>query len=450
MSIQLRKSAAIVLAAGKGTRMHSSLPKVLHPVGGLPMIGHVLHTAQSLSPESIQVVVGHQAEKVEAYLPVGINTVSQEQQLGTGHAVAQVKPALAQDTYDDIYILYGDTPLLRPHILAQMQQQRVVGAEVVVLGFEADVPGAYGRLILGEGGILEAIVEEKEATEAQKSIHTCNSGVMCVSGALLFQLVDKIGNDNAKGEYYLTDIVALARAMQKQCKVVLCDEDDVLGVNSRGELATAERVFQNRKRREALEKGVTMIAPETVYFAYDTNIAADVYIEPNVFFGPGVQVATGCVIKAFSHLEKCTLAAGVTIGPFARLRPGTHLEEGARIGNFVEIKNTHVGPDAKINHLSYIGDATVGAQANIGAGTITCNYDGQRKHKTTIAEGAFIGSNAALVAPVTVGQGSYVGSGSVITQDVPENSLAIARERQVTKVGRAAEIRARLQQITAE
>jgi bifunctional UDP-N-acetylglucosamine pyrophosphorylase / glucosamine-1-phosphate N-acetyltransferase len=450
MSPHSRKTAVVILAAGQGTRMCSGLPKVLHKIGGLPMIGHVIRTAQGLSPESINVIVGHQAEMVTRYVSSAApqsNMILQEQTLGTGHAVQQTKSVLSGKTYDDIFVLYGDTPLIPAEILQEMQHRRMTGADVVVLGFEAQDPRGYGRLVLGENNTVDAIVEAKDATEDQKRIKICNSGVMCIRGDILFELVDQIKNNNAKGEYYLTDIIALARETHKRCDVVLCAESDVLGVNSREELAVAETIFQNRKRQEALKAGVTMLSPETVYFSHDTHIAPDVLIEPNVFFGIGVYLESGVTIKAFSHLEGCSVAKDSVIGPFARLRPGTLIDENVKIGNFVEVKNTHLAKGAKVNHLSYIGDATVGEDVNIGAGTITCNYDGYKKHKTIIEDNAFIGSNSSLVAPVTIGKGSYVGSGSVVTEDIPEDSLAIARARQVNKVGRASVIRECLKQL---
>lgn len=453
MSKKLRKTGVIILAAGKGTRMQSQLPKVLHSVGGLPMVGHVLQTAATIQPEKILLVVGHGAaavEKASKSINKNCQSVLQEHQYGTGHAVKETQQIISdtKTVFDDIFVLYGDTPLLPPEILTQMQAKRSNGADIVVLGFNAAIPGGYGRLVLGENNTdVEAIVEAKDATPAQLDIKICNSGVMCINGAILYDLVEKIDNKNAKGEYYLTDIIELARRDNKKCQVVICQEDDVLGVNSRKELAHAEAIFQQRRRSTLLESGVTMIDPQTVYLSHDTQIAPDVRIEPNVFFGVNVRVEAGSIIKGFSHLEGCHLGENTIIGPFARLRPGTLLAEGAKVGNFVEIKNADIAAYAKINHLSYIGDATIGTEANIGAGTITCNYDGFSKHKTTIGARAFIGSNSSLVAPVTIGTDSYIGSGSVITNDVSENSLALSRTKQVVKIGRATEIRNRLLQL---
>lgn len=440
--------AAIILAAGKGTRMKSPRHKVLHPLGGRPMLGHLLASLEPFSPARQVVVVGAGRDQIEAYLGKRAETVVQEPQLGTGHAVLQAKEALA-DFSGDVLILYGDVPLIRPETFAAMvDARRKPGPSgkapaVVTLGFRAADPGAYGRLKLADNGSLEKIVEFKDANEAERQIDLCNSGVMAVDGAVLFDLLDAVGNDNAKGEYYLTDIVGLAQARGLDCVVVTGDEEEVMGVNSQSELAVAEAVFQRRARAEAMAGGATMIDPDTVYFSFDTVIGQGVLIEPHVWFGPGVSVGDGSVIHGFSHIEGAVIGAGGKIGPFARLRPGTELGEGVKVGNFVETKKSVIEAGAKVNHLSYIGDAHVGAKANVGAGTITCNYDGFSKYRTDIGAGAFIGSNTALVAPVSVGDGAIVGAGSVVTRDVTSDALAVTRADQREIGGWAARFRAR-------
>jgi len=445
-----RPAAAVILAAGKGTRMKSSLPKPLHEVGGRSLLGHAMAYAESLSPERVAVVVGHGGEAVaeaaRAIRPDAAIAV-QEPQLGTAHAVLAARPALERFA-GDIFVLYADTPFIRPETLAKMSEERAKGAAIVVLGFEAADPAGYGRLVV-EHGQLEAIVEEKDATAAEKAIRLCNSGVMCIDGAQALALLDRVSNDNAKKEYYLTDIVGLARLRNVPCAVVTCDESETLGVNSRADLAAAEAALQGRLRSEAMANGATLIAADTVFFSADTRLAPDVVVEANVVFGPGVTVESGARIRSFSHLEGCRVAGGAVIGPYARLRPGAEIGADARIGNFVEVKNATFGAGAKANHLTYVGDASVGAGANLGAGTITCNYDGFLKHKTEIGENAFIGSNSALVAPVTIGDGAYVGSGSVITRNVDADALAISRAKQENKPGLAAKLRARLAAIKA-
>ncbi len=427
--------ALIVLAAGKGTRMNSELPKVLHPIAGEAMLIHAIAAGGALDPERVVVVAGHGAEAVRkaalAYEPQA-QVVLQTEQLGTAHAVAQAAPALEGFTGDAV-VLYGDTPLIRPETLERMAEARA-SHDIVVLGFNAADPGRYGRLVMA-GAALERIVEFKDATEAERAIALCNSGVVMAPAALLFDLVEAVGNDNAAGEYYLTDIVALARARGLSATAVTCDEGETLGVNSRSELAAAEAAFQARARAEALETGVTLQAPETVHFARDTWVGRDAVIEPFVVFGPGVTVESGAHIRAFSHLEGCHVSRGAVVGPYARLRPGTELSEDVRIGNFVEVKNALIAEGAKVNHLSYIGDAEIGEGSNIGAGTVTCNYDGVMKHRTTIGRGVFIGSDTMLVAPVTVGDGAMTASGSVITRDVEAGALAVGRARQEVKPG---------------
>ncbi len=446
-----RPVAVVVLAAGQGTRMRSTLPKVLHPVGGAPMLAHVLRTAQALSPERVVVVTSPDApavgEAARALRPDALD-VPQRDRLGTAHAALQAREALA-GFEGDVLVLYGDTPLVRPESLAAMSAARAEGASVVVLGFHAEDPAPYGRLIV-EDGELTAIVEAKEASPEQLAIHFSNSGVMCIEAARMWTWLDRVSDDNAKGEFYLTDLVAIAREDGARAVAVECPEAETLGVNSRIDLAAAEAAFQARMRREAMEQGATLTAPETVFFAHDTELAPDVSIGPNVVFGPGVRIETGAEIRAFCHLEGCTVASGAVVGPFARLRPGARIGADAHVGNFVEVKNATLGEGAKANHLTYIGDADIGARANIGAGTITCNYDGFLKHRTTIGEGAFIGSNTALVAPVTVGDGASVGAGSVVVEDVPADALAVARGRQEVRPGAAARLRERLAAEKAE
>lgn len=428
-------TALIILAAGKGTRMKSDMPKVLHPIAGAPMLVHALRAGAALEPARIAVVTGHCAEAVEAAAleyDEDIRCVRQEEQLGTAHAVAQARGAL--EGHDgDALVLYGDTPFIQPETLERMLDARR-SYDVVVLGFEAADPGRYGRLVMNEGA-LDRIVEFKDASDQEKAITFCNSGVIAADSETLFQLIDAVSNDNASGEYYLTDIIAIARAKGLSATAIACAEAETLGVNSRAELAAAEALFQTRARAEAFEAGVALQAPETVHFAYDTAIGPDTLIEPNVVFGPGVTIENGARICAFSHLEGCHVSRGAVVGPYARLRPGAELAEDVRVGNFVEIKNAVLDAGAKVNHLSYIGDADLGAACNVGAGTVTCNYDGVMKHRTRIGAGAFIGSGTMLVAPVEVGDGALVGSGSVITQDVPADALAIGRTRQVNKPG---------------
>ncbi len=437
-----RTCLSIVLAAGEGTRMKSSLPKVLHKVAGLPLVCHVVKAVQGTGRSDVALVVGRGAEQVRGAVEKFAGPVSafeQTERLGTAHAVLAAREAIARG-YDDLLIVFGDTPLVEAQSLQAARARLAEGADIVVIGFRPENPHGYGRLI-EEGGRLTAIVEEKEATEAQKKIGFCNGGLMAVRGDHALALLDAVGNANAKGEYYLTDIVALADARGLAVTAVEVPVDNVIGINNRAELAEAEAIWQDRKRRDMMLAGVTLIAPETVFFHHDTLVEADVTIEPNVFFGPGAHVASGAVIHAFSHIEGAQVGPQAEIGPFARLRPGARLAEGAKVGNFCEVKNADVGVGAKINHLTYIGDATIGAGSNIGAGTITCNYDGYNKSRTEIGENAFIGSNSSLVAPVRVGDGAYVASGSVITAEVPADALAFGRARQENKEGRARVLR---------
>ncbi len=434
--------AVIILAAGMGSRMKSDMPKVLHQIAGAPMLVHAMRSAQSVEASKTVIVTGHGAEHVAkaAYdYDEDAQTALQSEQNGTGHAVQQAAPAL-QDFDGDVIVLYGDTPFIRPETLQAMLDEKTKGHGVVVLGFNAVDPAKYGRLVTTDDGLLDAIVEFKDATDDQRAISFCNSGVICADAKLLFELLGEVKNDNASGEYYLTDVVGLARKRGLTCAAIACDEAETMGVNSRVDLAAAEVAFQNNARREAMENGVTLTAAETVWFAYDTYIGRDVIIEPNVVFGPNVTVETGATIRAFSHLEGCHVSKDAIVGPYARLRPGTELGNGAKIGNFVEIKAAIIDEGAKVNHLSYIGDAEVGADANIGAGTITCNYDGVFKHKTKIGARSFIGSNTMLVAPVSVGNDTMTGSGSVITKDIPDEALGLARVRQTNKDGFASKL----------
>ena len=439
----------IVLAAGQGTRMNSDLPKVLHQVGAAPLLHHALRAGQALGPERVVVVAGHGAEAVTKAAMAFDDTaivVVQEERLGTAHAVAQALPALTDATGDAV-VLYGDTPFIRAETLEAMLAAHARHA-VVVLGFEAADPGRYGRLVTS-GDQLDRIVEFKDADEAERAVTLCNSGVICADIAVLAELVAAVGNENASGEYYLTDIVGIARVRGLSAGVVECDEAETLGINTRVELAGAEAAFQARARAEAFENGVSMTAPETVFFALDTFVGRDATIGPNVIFGPGVTVETGAEIKGFCHLEGCHISRGATVGPFARLRPGTELSEDVHVGNFVEIKNSTLAEGVKVGHLTYLGDADVGEYTNIGAGTVTCNYDGVMKHKTSIGARVFIGSDTMLVAPVAVGADAMTASGSVITTDVPPGALAIGRIRQENKQGLAIRLMERLRAIKA-
>lgn len=436
--------ALVILAAGKGTRMKSDLPKVLQPLAQAPLLHHAMACGAALRPARTIVVTGHGAERVEAAARAfdpAAETVLQAEQNGTGHAVHVTRDVLG-GFEGDALILYGDTPFIRPETLSAMIAARQ-HADIVVLGFEARDPGGYGRLI-EDNGRLDRIVEAKDASLRERAVTLCNSGVLAAPAALLLDLVARVSNENASGEYYLTDVVALARAEGRTATVVRCEEAETLGVNSRSELAAAEAAWQTRRRRDLLTSGVAMQAPETVWLAFDTTLAPGVTVEPNVVFAPGVKVAEGATIRAFSHLEACTVGPDAVVGPYARLRPGADLAERARVGNFVEIKSAEIGPGAKVNHLTYIGDATVGSGANIGAGTVTCNYDGVSKHRTGIGRDAFIGSGSLLVAPVRVGDEAFTATGSVITEDVPDGDLAIARPRQINKIGLARRLMARL------
>jgi len=435
------KSAAIVLAAGLGTRMKSALPKVMHGLAGRPMIRHLLATLEAAGIDRIVVVVAPDTDSV-AQAAAPHETVVQPHQLGTGDAVKAALPVLG-DFSGDVLVLFGGDPLIQTETVERMIQRRRADDDpaVVVLGFRPDDPTAYGRLITdGEGG-LSAIVEEKDASPEQRKIGLCNSGTMAIDGNKLADLVRRIGNDNAKGEYYLTDIVALAIADGHSCASIEGDADELIGIDDRADLARAEAILQDRLRAEAMAAGTTLVDPSSVHLSFDTRLGRDTVVGPNVVFGPGVTVGNGVEVKAFSHVEGADIADGAVIGPFARLRPGTRIETGARVGNFVETKNMTLGEGAKANHLTYLGDSTVGAKANIGAGTITCNYDGFNKSKTQIGAGAFIGSNTALVAPVTIGDGAIVGAGSTIAKDVDADALAVTRAPQDQRAGWAAKFR---------
>lgn len=432
-----RSCLAVILAAGEGTRMKSALPKVLHPIAGLPMVGHVGAAAKAIGGD-VALVVGHGAEAVRAAaakLFEGAEVFVQSERLGTAHAVLAARAAIARG-YDDVLVMFGDTPLIETEVLARLRAPLAEGATVSVMGFRTDDPTGYGRLIVQNGELI-AIREHRDCTDAERGIGLCNGGLMAIDGRKALELLEAIGNSNAKGEFYLTDIVELARRDRLRAVVTEAAFENALGVNNRAELAEAEALWQQRRRKSMMLAGVTLVAPETVHFAHDTEVGADTLIEPNVVFGPGVKIGGDVTIHAFSHIEGATVASGAQVGPFARLRPGADLRAKAKVGNFCEVKKAVVEEGAKVNHLTYIGDARVGAGANVGAGTITCNYDGYGKFFTDIGANAFIGSNSALVAPVSIGDGAYVASGSVITEDVPADGLAIGRARQVTKPERA-------------
>ncbi|WP_299620944.1 bifunctional UDP-N-acetylglucosamine diphosphorylase/glucosamine-1-phosphate N-acetyltransferase GlmU [Pelagibius sp.] len=440
-----RNLAVVILAAGKGTRMKSDLPKVLHPVAGKPMLWHVQASVASLSPEETIVVVAPGMTDVEAAAAPSRCAV-QAKPLGTGHAVAAAREALQpllSLVETDVLVVFGDTPLLTGDTLRRMVDARSEPAapDIVGLAFRPDDPAHYGRVILDAAGRIEKIVEFADADSAQRRIDLCNAGIVIGSGRRLFDLIERLGSDNAQGEYYLTDIFGLAHEEGRPAGVVECPAEEVLGVNSRADLALVESVMQDRLRRRAMAEGATLIDPSTVWLSADTRLGRDVTVHPSVCFGPGVSIGDRVEIRSFSHLEGAKVADGAVLGPFARLRPGARVGEDAHVGNFVEIKNAELGTGAKANHLSYIGDASVGAAANIGAGTITCNYDGFAKHHTAIGAGAFIGSNTALVAPVSVGPGALVGAGSTITRDVPGDALAVERSEQKNRDGLAARLR---------
>ncbi|MCB1491637.1 MAG: bifunctional UDP-N-acetylglucosamine diphosphorylase/glucosamine-1-phosphate N-acetyltransferase GlmU [Rhodobiaceae bacterium] len=435
MSDAAATTLAIILAAGLGTRMKSDTPKVMHPIGGVPMLRHVLMTAKAVCGRRA-VVIGPDMEIVAnetAGSDPDAGVHIQQDRLGTAHAAAAARSAVSGDV-DFVLVMFGDTPLLKAATVSAVADALRTGADVCALGFTAEDPTGYGRLIMN-GDRLVAIREHADATDEERRITFCNSGVMGFRAGCFLELIDAIGNDNPKGEYYLTDAIEIANRRGFSVTAIAGESLEFLGINSRAQLAEAEAVFQDRLRRAAMDGGVTMVAPETVFLCADTVIGRDVLIEPNVIFGPKVKVADNVTIHAFCHIEDAEIGEGASIGPFARIRPGTVAGPKAKIGNFVETKKAIIGEGAKLNHLSYLGDVEIGAKANIGAGTITCNYDGFNKFKTEIGAGAFIGSNSALVAPVTIGDGAYVGSGSVVTSAVPADALAVARGRQANMAG---------------
>jgi bifunctional UDP-N-acetylglucosamine pyrophosphorylase/glucosamine-1-phosphate N-acetyltransferase len=437
---------AIVLAAGKGTRMKSDLPKVMHRLAGATLLAHVLRAAKAAAVDRIAVVVGPGMEQVGAAASVldpKLQTFVQAEQRGTADAVKAAREAF-EDFHGHVLILYGDTPLLRPETLDKVRGELEAGADLVVIGFEAEDPTGYGRLLLDDRGGLAGIREEKDANDQERALTLCNSGIMAFrSSKTLLGLLGRIGNDNAKGEFYLTDAVALAHGDRLETRMVLSDQEEVLGVNSRAELAMAEGAMQRRLRAHVMANGATLTAPETVFLSHDTRIGKDVVIEPHVVIGERVVIEDGATIRGFCHIEGAKIGPGAIVGPFARLRPGASLAKDAHVGNFVEIKQAEIAEGAKVNHLTYIGDASVGARANVGAGTITCNYDGFAKHRTEIGAGAFIGSNSSLIAPVKIGEGAYIGSGSVISKDVAADALALTRAPQEERQGWAARVRER-------
>jgi bifunctional UDP-N-acetylglucosamine pyrophosphorylase/glucosamine-1-phosphate N-acetyltransferase len=437
-----RTCLAVVLAAGEGTRMRSARAKVLHTLAGRSLLAHALAAVRKSGATHTAVVVGPNAEGVasEARRVIAEAEIFvQGARRGSAHAVLAARSAIARHP-DDVLVIFADTPLLRPETLRRMRGALAQGADLVVLGFRPRDPTGYGRILMQDGEII-AIREELDANPAELAVNLCNGGLMAFTGATALPILDRIENNNDKGEFYLTDAVAMARRMGRKAVVIETEEDDVRGVNTKAQLAETEAVLQQRLRRAALEAGVLLVAPDTVFLSTDTVFGRDVVVEPYVVFGPGVTVEDNAVIRSFSHLDRAHVGKGAAVGPFARLRPGTRLEADVHIGNFVEVKEALIETGAKANHLSYIGDATVGAGANVGAGTITCNYDGAAKHRTEIGKKAFIGSNSALVAPVKIGEGAYVGSGSVITQDVPPDALAVARGRQAVKEGWARRLR---------
>ncbi|HXI05247.1 MAG TPA: bifunctional UDP-N-acetylglucosamine diphosphorylase/glucosamine-1-phosphate N-acetyltransferase GlmU [Bradyrhizobium sp.] len=437
-----RSSLTVVLAAGEGTRMRSALPKVLHPVAGQSLLSHVLHAAPQGQGTSLAVVVGPDRADVETEarrLRSDALTFVQRERLGTAHAVLAAREAIARGA-DDLLVAFGDTPLISAETFARMRAPLASGAALAVLGFRAADPTGYGRLLI-ENGKLVAIREQADASAEERRITLCNAGVMAFDGRRALEILDRIGNANSKSEYYLVDAVAIVRDMGLEAVVIETGEDEVRGINTKAQLAEAEAVMQGRLRKQALDAGVTLIAPETVFLAADTKFGRDVVIEPFVVIGPGVAIDDGAVIHSFSHIVQAQIGKNTSVGPYARIRPGTSLGDGARIGNFVETKAAILEAGVKVNHLSYVGDAHVGANSNLGAGTITCNYDGFSKHKTTIGAGAFIGTNSSLVAPVTIGSGAYIGSGSVITKDVPDNAMAVERSPQTIREGGATRYR---------
>ncbi|MCR9056187.1 MAG: bifunctional UDP-N-acetylglucosamine diphosphorylase/glucosamine-1-phosphate N-acetyltransferase GlmU [Rhodobacteraceae bacterium] len=441
-----RTCLSIVLAAGLGTRMKSDMPKVLHQIGGLPMVGHVLKALEEAGSERVSVITGPDMPNLEYLVHDLMPTANchvQAERLGTAHATLAAKSDL-QDAADDVVVIFGDTPLVTSGTISKVRGQLAEGADLVVLGFETPEPLGYGRLLIDDGRLV-AIREERDASEEERKTTFCNSGIMGFSGAHALALMESVGNKNAKNEFYLTDAVEIANQRGLKVVAVSGSEVETQGINTRAQLASCEEDFQNRMRLAALENGCTLLAPHTVFFSHDTILETGVTVEQNVVFAPGVKVASGATIRAFSHLEGADVGSGSVVGPYARLRPGAVLGAKTKVGNFVEVKNATFGEGAKANHLSYIGDATIGSGSNIGAGTITCNYDGYLKHRTEIGEGCFVGSNSTLVAPVQLNAGAFVSAGSVITDDVPGDAMAFGRSRQIVKEGKAAQLRSRLQ-----
>ncbi len=446
-----KRCLAIVLAAGEGKRMRSSLPKALHGIAGRSMLSHVLDAVRQAGADAIAVVVGPDREDVAAEAvkaAPGGRIFVQNERRGTAHAVLAAREALRED-FANVLVVFADTPLVRPETFAALLEKREQGAGVVALGFEPADPFGYGRLLTDAEGHLLAIREHKDASPEEREVGLCNAGLMALDGAKALKWLESVGDDNAQKEYYLPDVVEIARRDGASCLIAAAEAGEVLGVNDKAQLAEAEAEIQRRLRLAAMLAGATLVAPETVFFSHDTVLGQDVLVEPHVVFGPGVTVAEGVVIHSFSHLEGATLAKGVAIGPYARLRPGAKLGAGAKVGNFVEIKQADIGEGAKVNHLSYVGDASIGARANIGAGVITCNYDGFLKYRTIIGADAFIGSNSSLVAPVEVGAGAYVGSGSVVTKNVEPEALAVARGRQADIAGWATAFRKKMAALKA-
>jgi len=437
-----RSSLTVVLAAGEGTRMRSSRPKVLHPIAGQSMLAHVLSAAPNGEGAKLAVVIGPDHEAVAGEikrLRPDATIVVQSERLGTAHAVLAAREAIAAGA-DDLVVAFGDTPLISAETFARMRAALQDGAALAVLGFRAADPSGYGRLLI-EDGQLKAIREHADASADERKVTLCNAGVMAFDGRKALEILDRISNVNAKGEYYLVDAVGIVRQQGGEAVVIETSEDEVRGINTKAQLAEAEGVMQARLRRAALDAGVTLIAPDTVHLAADTTFGQDVTIEPFVVIGPGVSIADGAVIHSFCHITQCSIGRNAQVGPYARIRPGTSLGEGAKIGNFVEAKASTLGAGVKVNHLSYIGDTEIGPNTNVGAGTITCNYDGFAKHKTTIGKGAFIGTNSSLVAPIKIGDGAYIGSGSVITRDVPADAMAVERSTQNNREGGATRYR---------
>ncbi|MDO8361007.1 MAG: bifunctional UDP-N-acetylglucosamine diphosphorylase/glucosamine-1-phosphate N-acetyltransferase GlmU [Devosia sp.] len=433
---------SIILAAGEGTRMRSATPKVLHPIGGLPMVSHAIRAAQTAGASSIAVVIGPNHESIGAAVMAAAPSArvyEQTERLGTGHAVRQARPAF-ETASGNVIVLYADTPLVTPATMASIVARLDAGADIVVVGFEPDDPSGYGRL-LTDGDRLLAIREHKDATDAERAIRLVNSGIIGFRSAALRAVIDRIGNDNAKGEFYLTDAIELATADKRKVEFTIADAMEVIGVDDRSKLAKAETQFQELRRDDFMKAGVTLKDPATIHFSWDTEIGRDVTIWPNVVFGPGVRIGDDVEIRSFCDIEQAVIGEGATIGPFARIRGGAEVGPDVHLGNFVEVKKSRIGAGTKAGHLSYLGDAVIGARTNIGAGTITCNYDGVNKDVTTIGDDVFIGSNASLVAPVSIGDGAYTASGSVITEDVPAGAVAFGRARQINKPGYAPRLR---------